>query len=294
MELFGKTKAGTSVHALTIAGLRVEARILTLGGRLNGLTFDGSPDLVPVAPSVEDAYGAHRHSGPIIGPVINRLGGAARGGGTLLHSGDAGTQYRVWNVIAQADHAVTLQVLLRDGEGGFPGNRRVTAKYVTQDNWLSLDIEAETDAPTLMNVGHHPYWNLDGAESWDGHMLKVEAEEYLPVDDGTLPTGEIAKVAGTSFDLRELTAPPSTIDNNYCLTPADTPALAATLQGSSGRRLEVLTNAHGLQVFTGKPFAIALEPQLWPDAPNHANFPSIRLEPGKTFSQSTTYRFDGP
>lgn len=307
MRLFGTTDYGTEVHEIALRSGRIDAKIVTLGARLNFLSFAGSPNLVPSAADVSDALGRHLNSGPVIGPVINRLrDGQARldsrtleldtapGKPHLLHSGPAGTQRKVWRVADRSETSVLLSIDLPDGEGGFPGNRVLTARYRVDDDALTLDLTAATDAPTLINLGHHGYWTMDGSDDWSGHALRVDADHYLPVDDATLPTGEIAPVDGTRFDLRTARTPSSDIDNNFCL-PLGPRSMrsVARLTGPSGRSLEVITDAAGLQVYTGKPHVIALEPQGWPDAPNHPAFPSIRLDAGDRFSQSTRYVFSG-
>ncbi len=151
-----------------------------------------------------------------------------------------------------------------------------------------------TDRPTLMNLASHGIWNLDGTPRWDGHRLEVPAARYLPVDADTIPTGEIAEVAGTPYDHRSPRAPDRTLDHNFCFDAAAAPRPLARLVAPSGRALEILSDAPGLQVHAGGPVGIALEPQLWPDAPHHPAFPSIRLGAGEVFRQSTVFRFSPP
>jgi aldose 1-epimerase len=212
----------------------------------------------------------------------------------VLHSGDGGTADRVWSIAAQSENSLTLEIDLADGLGGFPGNRRITATWTVEGRDLTLDIRATTDALTLMNIAHHPYWALDGPEAGrDGHVMESPAPRYTPSTSVFTPTGDIVSVAGSDYDFRQPARPLPTLDANLCLADADreVPTLAATLTSDGGRRLDVLTTAPGIQVFTGKPYGIALEPQLWPNAPAHAGFPSITLSPDETFWQRTIYRF---
>ena len=120
----------------------------------------------------------------------------------------------------------------------------------------------------------------------------MAADRYLPIDALKIPTGEIAPVEDSIFDLRRISVPSTGIDHNFCLSQeraADAPA--ARLVAERGIALDILTDAPGMQVFTGKEIGIALEPQHWPDAPHHPNFPSIRLDPGVRYEQTTLYRF---
>ena len=126
-------------------------------------------------------------------------------------------------------------------------------------------------------------------EPRDGLKLSIRADSYTPVDQAKIPTGEVAPVDGTQFDLRTPEIASTSIDHNYCLD-GDIAQPAATVI-SDTTRMDIFTDAPGLQVFTGRNFGIALEPQHWPDAPHHANFPSIRLEPGQTYTQTSRYRF---
>jgi aldose 1-epimerase len=142
-----------------------------------------------------------------------------------------------------------------------------------------------------MNLANHSYWQL-GGDGQAGHRLTVAADHYLPVDEAKLPTGEIRAVSG-AFDLRagRVLDGAEGFDHNFCLAPAPRPLTrAAELAGPSARML-LETTAPGLQVYSGKTEGVALEPQAWPDAPNHPVFPPILLTPGQTFRQTTRWTF---
>jgi aldose 1-epimerase len=134
-------------------------------------------------------------------------------------------------------------------------------------------------------MAFHPFWRLD-AGGREGLALGINADRYTPVDKRKIPTGEIADVSDTIFDLRAPAAPSTEIDHNFVLTGAQP---AVTLTGPT-LKLEIETDAPGLQVFTGRATGIAIEPQLFPDAPHHPNFPSVLLKPGETYRQVSTYR----
>lgn len=322
---FGMTRAGERVEAIDLAAGGLRATILTLGATLQDLRLDGADwPLVLGADSVAAFEGPLLYAGAIVGPVANRIAGAAAEiagrrhdfeanecGTTTLHSGATGLHARLWRIeSAGADHA-TFAIDLADGDGGFPGNRRITAAFrLVAPGDLVIDLTATTDAPSLINLAHHSYWTLDGTPDTRHHRLRVAAEHYLPVDDRLIPTGEVRPVAGTAFDLRggrrlaEL--PP--LDHNFCISPARRGLTeVAELAGASGLRLRLATTEPGLQVYDGRHFApgpdglgshphagIALEPQGWPDAPNRPGFPPVTLRPGEHYHQITRFRIDWP
>ena len=305
MTPFGTCPDGSAVHAVEIGGPRLAAVILTHGARLHRLSFDGSPNLMAGSPDLAGYLGADRYSGPVVGPVVNRIAGATaeiagrayrfeanQDGRHSLHSG-VGAQDHVWEVVETAPDRVRMRLALEDGAGGFPGNRELEATYGVDGSDLRLELRATSDAATLMNLAHHGVWNLDGADSWQGHRLRVETERYLPTDGDKIPTGDVAEVTGTAYDHRSLRGADPTLDHNFCFEASSEPRLLARLEGATGRALEVLSDAPGLQVYAGGPRGIALEPQLWPDAPHHPHFPSILLDRGEVFRQETVFRLSG-
>ncbi len=302
MSPFGTLPGGRDVAAIRLAGPRLEATILTHGARLHALTFDGSPNLAVQSPDLAGYLGDFRYFGAIVGPVANRIAGATatvegracrfeanQDGRHCLHSGE-GLHADLWTVETVTDTSVALSLDLPDGQGGFPGNRRVTAIYRIDGTDLCLDLTATTDAPTLMNLAHHGYWSLDGSGSWAGHRLEVMTDRCLPVDADMIPTGEIAPVTGSPYDHRAPCPPDPTLDHNFCFDPSRAPRPLARLTGATGRHVEIISDAPGLQVYAGVDEGIALEPQHWPDAPHHPHFPSILLRPGETYRQATIFR----
>ncbi len=289
---FGTLPDGRAVTAHTLKRGPFTMVLLDHGARLQALHIEGiSESLTLPSKDAAELEGTAIWNGPVIGPVLNRIGGAKANidgstysftpneGANLLHSGNSTTATLIWDTEISEDVA-TFGLTLKDGFGGFTGNRKITATYTLTDDGFTLDIIATTDAPTLMNVGHHPNWTLGGGDL----SLQIDADRYLPVNASTLPTGEIAAVDGTEFDFRSPRVPPKTIDHNFCLNQN----ARIALQGPHAR-LDIETDAPGLQIYTGKT-GIAVEPQLWPDAPNNPNFPSITLAPGDTFRQLTRYR----
>ncbi|WP_347311189.1 aldose epimerase family protein [Defluviimonas sp. SAOS-178_SWC] len=322
---FGITQAGERVEAIDLTGSGLRTTILTLGATVQDLRLEGADWPLVLGADTPDAYqGPLLYAGAIVGPVANRIAGASatiagkryefeanEGGRTTLHSGATGLHARLWQIESATANEATLCIDLADGDGGFPGNRSVTACFrLIEPGDLVIELRATTDAPSPINLAHHGYWTLDGTPDTRRHRLRVAADHYLPVDAELIPTGEARPVAGTEFDLRHgrlLTdAPP--LDHNFCLAMSRRDLTeVADLFGASGIRLRLATTEPGLHVYDGRHFTpgpgrrglnphagIALEAQGWPDAPNHPGFPTVTLAPGEIYRQITRFRIDRP
>lgn len=250
--------------------------------------------------------------------------------GNSLHGGSPGFDKHVWKIESLHDGAsasVVMLYLSADGEEGYPGTVHVTAAYTLTDSGeLRIDYSATTDKPTIVNLSGHSYFNLaSGAAHFSTmrDLLQLNASHFTPVDDTLIPTGKIASVAGTPLDFRKPTPIGLRIrdgndtqirychgyDMNFVVDGrAGTLRLAARVEDPrSGRVLEVYTTAPGVQFYSGNFLgaafvgkhgivyrqgdAVVLEPQDFPDAPNHANFPSATLDPGATYHNVIVYRF---
>ncbi|MGH8325955.1 MAG: aldose epimerase family protein [Steroidobacteraceae bacterium] len=250
--------------------------------------------------------------------------------GNSLHGGTRGFDKRVWkidSIRSGRSASVVMSYVSPDGEEGYPGTLRVTATYTLSDSGeLRIDYRATTDKPTIVNLSGHSYFNLASSPEHFSTMrdlLQINASRYTPVDDVLIPTGTIAPVAGTPLDFRKPTPIGLRIrdgndmqlrychgyDMNFVLDGrSGTLRLAARVEDPrSGRVLEVYTTAPGVQYYSGNFLsgsfvgkhgiayrqgdAVVLEPQDFPDAPNHANFPSARLDPGATYHNVIVYRF---
>jgi aldose 1-epimerase len=254
---------------------------------------------------------------------------AANNGPNALHGGPDGFDRKLWQIVETQDGdqpSVTLAYTSAHGEEGYPGRLDVRLTYrLTGPCELSLDFTATTDRPTIVNLTNHSFFNLDGVASEHGildHRLMVAADRFVAIDPTAIPLPEPPRqVAGTPFDFREAMPIGARIrqvdeqirhgrgyDHTFCLDGGGGPRLAARLQAPrSGRIMELLTDQPGLQVYSGNYLdgsirgkrgrlyrqsdAICLEPQIWPNAPNRADFPSPRLAPGDVYRHRTAYRF---
>lgn len=255
---------------------------------------------------------------------------AANNGANTLHGGRVGFDKVVWKVanaaVTPEGPQLTLSYLSRDGEEGYPGNLAVTATYtLTEDDALRLEYRATTDQDTVVNLSQHSYFNLRGADHPGdvlGNIVEIRADRFTPVDEGLIPTGELRPVAGTPFDFRRPTAIGARIgetdpqlrfgrgyDHNWILNarPGELALDARVYEPESGRVLEVLSTQPGLQFYTGNfldgsitgkngrvyqfRHGFCMEPQHFPDSPNHPAFPSTVLKPGETYRNTIVFRF---
>lgn len=274
-----------------------------LGAAMSGIFV---PDRAGVVANVCAEAGGS--AGKVIGRYANRIarGSFALDGTTFalatnegpntLHGGPDGFSKRTWDVAAQSGTSVTFALRSSDGDQGFPGTLQCRVRYSwSDDDALRLDYTATTDKPTVVNLTNHVYFNLSGDSnrSIAPYRLQLAASAYTPVDAESIPTGEIAPV-DPERDFRTARAvSTAAYDCNFVLDGWDgSLRYAAKLNDpESGRTLVVETTQPGVQLFTGKPGAIALETQHFADSPNRSNFPSTVLRPGETFTSSTIYRF---
>jgi aldose 1-epimerase len=239
--------------------------------------------------------------------------------GNSLHGGRRGFDQRVWSAQV-GTNSLTLTYTSGNGEEGYPGELHVVVKYTLVENELRLAYEATATAATPINLTNHVYFNLGGCSHSPilGHIAIIHAEQFTPVDESLIPTGEIRAVAATPFDFRQPrvigeridAADPQLFiaqgyDHNWVLSGQGTSlrAAAEVYEPRSGRTLEVLTTEPGLQFYTGNQLdgtpdrgygrrcGLCLETQHFPDSPNHSNFPDTVLDAGQVYRSQTTYRF---
>jgi aldose 1-epimerase len=344
---FGRLPTGESVELYTLSNATgMKATISTYGG---AVTYLSAPDrsgrydnVVLGFDSLADYLGCRSYVGALIGRFSNRIACgrfklegvpyalAINDAPNSSHGGAVGFDKVIWKVadatITPGGPRLTLSRSSPDGEEGYPGNLSVTAVYTLSEvGALRLELHAVTDKSTVINLSHHAYFNLRGADNGGdvlSHVVQINADRFTPVDSAMIPTGELRPVAETPFDFRtpvvigaRIADPDEQLrigngyDHNWVLdkAPATLRLDARIYEPESGRILEVSSDQPGLQLYTGnflgrseggnggREFAFrsgfCMEPQHFPDSPNHPNFPSTVLIPGQSYRSTIVYQF---
>ena len=340
---YGRLEDGTDITCCELVAPGIRVSILTYGGIIETLEVPDRTgayaNVVLGLPSLHDYVTRSPYFGAIVGRYANRIARgrfaldgktyqlACNNGPNALHGGMHGFNSRAWTIEPQTDpHRLQLMRVSPAGEEGYPGTLTVRVAYTAGDNSLRLEYEALTDAPTVLNLSNHAYWNLAGEGSGTilDHELRIPAAAFTPVDETQIPAGILQPVDGTPFDFRRPTRIGARIgangrqlstgqgyDHNWVLdAPAPDSGLriaAEVYDPQSGRRLEVLTDQPGVQFYSGNQLdgtltglsgraygsrdGIALETQHFPDSPNHPAFPGTTLRPGEHFRSVTIFRF---
>jgi aldose 1-epimerase len=343
-ESFGALDDGHEVELFTLTSASgIEMRVMTYGGIIVSLRVpDRDGRLDDVVLGFDDAE-SYRCNTPYFGAIVGRYGNRiARGqfeldgerhqltinnGRNHLHGGRRGFDKHFW--VGAADepgmHAsLALTHISAAGDQGYPGTLAAMVKYTLTANELVIDYAANTDAPTIVNLTQHTYFNLSGGRRDDilDHVLTIPADRFTPVDEEFIPTGMLTDVEGTPFDFRAPVAIGARIDapdeqfrraggydHNFVLSRnGDGLRLAAdVLEPETGRRLTVFTTQPGVQFYSGnfldgsirgkggrvygRHSGFCLETQHFPDAPNHPSFPSTVIRPGQPYRSRTVFRF---
>ena len=337
---FGRMPDGRPVSAYLLTAGSLSCRILTYGGAVQSLTVPDragrAVDVVLGFDTLEDYLRQDKYMGALVGRYANRIGGSsftlkgaeyplpANDGPNHLHGGVLGFDKQLWTVEAASDCSLTLSLTSPDGQEGYPGTMTVRASYTLQNGALTLDLQAQSDRDTLCNLTGHTYWNLSGHQSGPvlGQSIQLFADRYTPSGPDSIPTGEIAPVAGSPMDLRVPQPIGAHIgdsfpqllqakgyDHNWAVNGWDGSLRPAARAWSpdTGILLELSATLPGLQLYTGNflsgcpagkggaPYAdrwgFALEPQYFPDSPHHPGFPSPVLPAGEEYRQRIVYRF---
>ena len=326
IENFGQTQSGYTVQRVKLSNGSLTAHFLSFGGILQDVRMAGyAPSLVLGF----DNFSAYETAGSYIGATAGRFANRISNGHLniqgqhyqldqnflerhTLHGGRDSIGKQLWDIAECHSDRVIFAIKLSDGHMGFPGNLQIELEWqLKADNTISAILRAHTDAATVCNLAQHSYFNLTGRPDMYGHELKVAAEQYLPVDNEFIPTGEVLSVAGTEFDFRQPVQLPTQqlLNHNFCLSrERQRIRPVAWLSAIEvGLTLEICTTEPGLQLYDGsllssgvkglngfvyKPFSgLALEAQLWPDAPNQPHFPSALLLPDASYFQQTEFKF---
>ncbi|WET03123.1 galactose mutarotase [Flavobacterium sp. YJ01] len=334
---------GKKVALYWIENKGIKAAFTNYGGRLVGLwVADKNGKQTDVVVGMNSAKGFKNSTEPYFGATIGRVGNRIgkgkftlegkqyqvplNNGKNALHGGVKGFQDVVWNAEKTDGKTLVLTYVSPDGEQGFPGNLSVKVTYtLTDDNSIKMEYEATTDKTTVVNLTNHAFFNLNGEGSGTilNHELQIYANEFTPVDEGLIPSGELKAVKNTPFDFTSKHTIGERIetkdeqlkfgkgyDHNYVLngTKKDGFVHATTIKGdSSGITLDVYTEEPGLQFYSGNFMqskntfksgakdgfrtAFALETQHFPDAPNQPKFAPITLKKGEKYHTVSLYKF---
>ncbi|GAB4023066.1 aldose epimerase family protein [Spirosoma koreense] len=342
---YGQLPTGQTADLYTLQNASgMTAQITNYGGLLVALT---APDRNGKFEDVTlgfDSLSSYVKNNPYFGALIGRYGNRiAKGKFTLdgknytlvtnnmgnhLHGGTVGFDKVLWTAtpVEGDEPALKLNYTSKDGEEGYPGNLSVEVTYTLQkDNALRIDYQATTDKPTVVNLTNHTYFNLTGGAKRDvlDHVLTLNADRFIPVDETLIPTGKLEPVANTPFDFTRPTVIGSRIndstdtqikygggyDHAWVINEsAESPKQAATVyEPTSGRVLNVRTTEPAIQFYTGnfldgsvtgregfpykKRYALCLETEHYPDSPNQPAFPTTTLKPGQTYKSTTVYQF---
>lgn len=334
---------GKKVGLYWIENKDIKAAFTNYGGRLIGLwTADKNGKQTDVVVGMNSVKGFKTSTEPYFGATIGRVGNRIgkgkftlegkqyqvplNNGKNALHGGVKGFQDVVWNVEKTDSKTLVFTYVSADGEQGFPGNLSVKVTYtITDDNSVKMEYEATTDKTTIVNLTNHAFFNLNGEGSGTilNHELQIYANEFTPVDEGLIPSGELKPVKNTPFDFTSKHTIGERIetkdeqlkfgkgyDHNYVLNGTKKNGLnhAATISGDkSGITLDIYTEEPGLQFYSGNFMqskntfksglkddfrtAFALETQHFPDAVNQPKFASIVLKPGEKYHTVSYYQF---
>ena len=344
-EVFGATRSGATVDAFRLCNDNgMEVTIVTLGGIIQSIRVpDRTGEMAEVTlgcDSVADYERCGAYLGAIIGRFANRIANgefqldgeryrlACNNGPNHLHGGMSGFDRQIWRAQPHRQDDLVSLILYYDsaaGEEGYPGQLTVQVTYTLNNhNELSIDYQASTDAPTIVNLTNHAYFNLNGSDDCLSHHLQLHSAHFTPTDANAIPLGEIAPVINTPMDFTTMKPIGRDIDqddvqlrqargfdHNWVIwteRDSDNPLkpVARVEEHQSGRTLEVFSTQPGVQFYSGNYLAgelargggqygmragFCLETQHFPDSPNRPEFPSARLNPGERYHEQTVFRF---
>ncbi len=330
---FGMMPDGEQIDEIVICSGDLSVTIISFGAVIRDIRIAGvDRSLVLGFDRLEDYLQYSPSFGAVVGRCANRIADGRftldgrtvqlslnENGRNHIHGGFNGFAHRSWRMVAHDQHSVTLEIEAADGEEGYPGNVEVRCRYVIEPpSTLQMELEAATDAPTIVNLAQHSYFNLSGDDNILSHRVTIHSGSFTPVDEDRIPTGEIVPVSETQYDFRKARpirrkngGEPIDYDINYAVSfaRARAPRPVARLESPKGDiAVDFASTEPGLQFYDGcnmKPIPVpglggrrydrnsgcCFEPQYYPDAPNHPGFPSAVLRPGVTYRQVTRYGF---
>ena len=330
IKSIGAMPDGSPIQSLELSCGDLRASVISYGAALQSLQFaDLDYSLVLGFERAQDYLDYSQHYGANCGPVANRIAGARLElagvdyqleanflGKHCLHGGSRGYSKRNWRIGAHSSDSVCLELIDPAGAGGFPGALEVSCTYrLVPPATLQLSLTARALAHSVCNLAHHSYFCLDANGDVRDHLFRIDADSYLPVDSELIPTGVVAPVAGSGYDLRHAKPLRADIeqglayDHNYCLASKRRALqpVAWVYSPQSGVELELATTEAGLQFYAGanidskvpglharvyRPYSgFCLEPQFWPAANSYPHFPSIELAEGELYEQKSSFGF---
>lgn len=333
-ESFGRTADGEAVTLFTLKNASgAFVKIMDYGCTIKEIWVpdrDGRLSNVCLGyDKIEDYQRNNGYFGAVVGRYANRIAKAkfslngteytlaSNDGQNHLHGGEKGFDRYVWRHEIQGD-ALIFRRTSPHMEEGYPGNLEVKVTYQWgEDNALTITYDADCDRDTVVNLTNHCYFNLKGEGDILGHLLKLNAQQYTPVDAETIPIGKNYPVEGTPFDFREAKAIGKEIgadceqlrngggyDHNFVLDGSGMRQGAAVAEPATGRRMEMFTTQPGVQFYSGNFISsrtekiafqprqgFCLETQHFPDSPNRPDFPSTVLRKGEHYCHTTVYAF---
>ncbi len=338
IEIFGHMPDGEPIHRIMLEAGRLRVALITYGAAIQSIE---APDRSGVSANVvlglETLGGYVRHS-PHFGAVPGRYAGRIAGGqfsldGTVyrlprnngdntLHGGPDGFGKRAWSLTDSGARHASMALHSPDGDNGFPGRLRASVHYALDEDGITIRYQAEADKPTVVNLTNHSYFNLagEGSGTVEGHELTINADRFAPINENSIPTGELRPVDGTPFDFRQWRAIGSRLreadpqitralgyDHGFVVAGSGLREAASLRDPASGRRLTVLSTAPSVQLYTGNMLTgslagpsgrtyrqtagVCLEAQHLQDSPNKPGFPSVVLRPGERFESATVFKF---
>ena len=319
---FGRTDDGRDVKIISFGSDSLRCTALDLGCSIRSIEYKGKD----VALGYDDAD-SYLHNGGHFGGVIGRYANRIRDGrcpvggrvfqltknrnGNHMHGGSDPYDKRIWHISSHDDSSVVFELDDKDSKDGYPGNMHITCTYRVIEDTLIAEYTAVSDEDTVCNIINHSYFNLGISKDITDHHVILDADRYTPLDNDSIPTGEIVPVEGTDMDFREGKSLRSMqgYDCNWEINgqPGKVRRAGRVWCDSSDIAMEVYTNMPGIQFYTGNGIkegtkgkngaiygrwsGLCLETQNFPDAPNRENFPSAMLKKGDTYRHITEYRF---
>ena len=309
------------INKFTITGKQIQAEFISFGARMTKIIYNGI-DVLLGYDDPADYLNDKLFIGATVGRFAGRIGNASlqiNGNSVQLdqnentttchHGGYRGFDKWIWESKVISENSVCFTRTSPDGEGGFPGNLSISVQYTLLDDGIEITHSAKTDQETIVNLTNHAYFNLSGYQNADARelFLQLNADNYLPLNEKLIPTGEIRSVESTSFNFKKEKKIQTDLDHFFIFSDeTDFRRVGRLRSETTGICMDIATNQRGVQIYTCGAFeadhgkggiplhrnqGIALETQGYPDSPNHISFPTALLKPNETYVSKTRFIF---